>query len=49
MPSGGFGQFKVSGIWDGLLFLLFDFPFLECNISDAAGEGSVLFVLLFCP
>lgn len=42
--SDNIRRLKTSGIWDWLLFPLFDFPFLECKISCWRG----LFYLCCC-
>lgn len=36
---------KTSGIWDWLLFPLFDFPFLECKISCWRGLSFICAVV----
>lgn len=46
--SDNIRRLKTSGIWDWLLFPLFDFPFLECKISCWRGLSFICAVVFFC-
>lgn len=43
--SDNIRRLKTSGIWDWLLFPLFDFPFLECKISCLRGLSFICAVV----